>query len=169
VKCNRARRLANELIMAAPGEAAPRDSAATQELDQHLWSCARCRAEAAELRALRSRLRELGDRPAPDNLAARAMSALRLERFRRLRRAPLRRTALYLRRAVVAGAAAAAIAGAGAYLARNLPGGSNSQAAVSANVAPLLMEYADFRGAQPFGDRDGMLMVRAHVEEGQRR
>jgi anti-sigma factor RsiW len=155
--------------MAVPGEAAPSDTAGEQELDQHLSSCAQCRAEIAELRVLRARLRELGGRPAPANLAGRTMSALRLDQFRRRRRVPLRRTALYLRRAVAAGVAAAAIAGAGAYLARSRPGGGSSQTAVSASVAPLVMEYTDFRGAQPFGDRDGMLMVRAHVEEGQRR
>jgi anti-sigma factor RsiW len=166
VNCERARRLANDIIYLAAGEAAAQDGAEIPaELEEHLWSCPNCRAEMAKLRALRCRLRALGNRPAPDDLASRTMSAIRLDHRHR---AAARRSALHLRRALAAAAAAAAIAAGGAYLATPRASGPRADRAVSANVAPLVMEYADYRGAQPLGDRDAMALVRARMKEQKR-
>lgn len=168
MKCERARRLVEDVIFASEGEASARDDLGiTPALEEHLWSCPRCRAAMRELRDLRSQLRALGNRCAPDHLVPRAMRAVRLE-WRR-RRAAVQRTRAYLRRALVAAAAVAAIAAAGAYLTAHRAPNFAADNSVTANVAPLVMEYADFRGAQPFGDRDGMTLVETQMAEGQRR
>ena len=175
MKCERARRLAAEISWAQPGEAEAGlpagggpGSAIAPELEEHLWSCPGCRAELTELRSLRSQLRALGDRHPPDALAQRTMILVRQEQRRRRAVAP-RRTHVHLRRTAAAAAAAAAIAAGGLYVAVHRPAPTASHSAVTANVAPLVMEYADFRGAQPFGDRDGMTLVRAHMEEEKQR
>ena len=166
MNCEHARRLANEVTWPAPKPPAAQDLAEIPtDLEEHLWSCPACRTELTELRALRCRLRALGDRPAPDHLAPRTMSAIRLDHRHH---SSARRSALHLRRALAAAAAAAAIAAGGAYLAIHRASGTSADRAVSANVAPLVMEYADFRGAQPFGDRDAAALWRAHMKERKR-
>ena len=139
-------------------------------LEEHLWSCPACRAKLQELTALRRQLRALGNRSAPPDFASRAMSAVRLQqrrsRSRRARR-PLR-LRLHLRRALAAAAAAAAVAAAGAYFATHRAQAPTIVAPVKADVAPLVMEYTDFRAAQPFGDRDGMAMFRARADQERR-
>jgi len=138
------------------------------ELEQHLWSCPACRAKLQELAALRRRLRALGNRPAPPDFASRAMSAVRREQRRAQPRRARRRLRLHLRRALAAAAAAAAVAAAGAYFATHRAEAPTIVAPVKADVAPLVMEYTDFRAAQPFGDRDGMAMFRARADQERR-
>lgn len=166
MNCEHARRLANQVTWPASETAAAQDVAEIPaDLEEHLWSCPACRTELTELRALRCRLRALGNRPAPDHLAPRIVSAIRLDHRRH---ASARRSALHLRRALAAAAAAAAIAAGGAYLVTHRASGTGADRAVSANVAPLVTEYADFRGAQPFGDRDAAAIVRARMKERKR-
>lgn len=167
MKCERARRLVEDIIFASEGEASPRDDVGiAPALEEHLWSCARCRAAMRELRILRSQLHALGHRRAPQDLLPRAMRAVRLD-WRH--RSAMRRTSVHLRRALVAGAAAVVIAAAGAYLAGHRTSNLAAGSSVTANVAPLVMEYADFRSAQPFGDRDGMTLAATQTAEGPRR
>ena len=170
MKCERARQLAHEIVGGTGKDGVPGDRAnVVAELEEHLWSCPECRTEMEELRVFRSRLRGLGNRRAPDGLVSRTMSAVRLEQRRRRRaRRPVH---VFVRRALAAAAAVAAIAAAGAYLAGQRPGDPTSTptGGVSANVAPLVMEYADYRGAQPFGERDGMALIRARMEEEKQR
>jgi anti-sigma factor RsiW len=166
VNCEHARRLANEVTWPAPKSGADDHVAGIPaDLEEHLWSCPACRAHMAELRELRCSLRALGNRPAPDHLAPRIMSAVRIDHRRH---ASVHRSALHLRRAIAAVAAAAAIAAGAAYLAIHRGSGAASDRAVSANVAPMVTEYADFRSAQPFGDRDAAALVRARMKEQKR-
>lgn len=168
MKCERARRLAEEMIFADPQQASiGGDLGSVAQFEEHLWSCSDCRAQMKELRILRSQLRALGNRRAPAELVPRTMRALRREQWRR--RALMRRGVLRLRRVAAAVAAVAVIAGVGAYLTGHQPRAATGGAAVTANVAPLVMEYADFRGVQPFGDRDGMTVMLAHMEESKQR
>jgi predicted anti-sigma-YlaC factor YlaD len=159
VKCDHARQLANDLSWA--GEAKPgSDVIIPDELEEHLWACAACRAELAELRELRLRLGELRRTRPPEHLIHRTMAALRSERRQRQR--SVHRLRVYAARALAAGVAVAALAVGGAYLANHR---SSASATVAPNVKPLVAEYADFRGAQPFGDRDGLPLVLSHVQE----
>lgn len=165
MKCERVRQLAKDIIWATQVDAPGENSDIAPDLAQHLRSCPDCRREFDELRALNAELRALGNRRAPSQLISRTMSAIRVERRRR--RKARRLTPLYLRRALAAGVVAAAIAATGAYLAGQRPQSPAADTPVSATVAPLVMEYADFRGAQPFGDRDAMTLIRSHMEERQ--
>jgi anti-sigma factor RsiW len=135
------------------------------EFEAHLWTCPDCRAYLEQLQALRSRLRRLGHEVVPEDLRSRVMSAVRAE-HRRMRRP--RAVRLRLRRALAAAAAALALVAAGLYAATHRPQGL-LRPVPDQQVAPLVMEYADFRGAQPFGDRDGMTLVETQMAEGQRR
>ena len=162
MKCDHARRLAHELSWT--GEASSgSDIIIPDELEEHLWACPECRAELAELRELRSRLRALGNRRPPENLARRTMATLRSERWRR--RQSVRRVRIYIPRALAAGAAAAAIAIGGAYLAGHR---SAPTTTVTPQVKPLVAAYADFRGTQPFGGGDGMPILVSVQENDQR-
>lgn len=164
MNCERARRLAHDMGGKAGAPAAGRESGIAAELERHLWSCPPCRAYLEQLRVLRTDLRALGNRRAPDGLGPRTMSALRLQQRRRRPRRPARR---YWRQALAAAVAAAAVVATGAYLATHraeIPAGG---APLQGSIAPLVMEYTDFRAAQPFGDRDGMALIRARVEQQQ--
>ena len=97
-----------------------------------------------------------------------ASSTARKSKSTRRPTSPRRPARRYWRRALAAAAAAAAVVATGAYLATHraeIPAGG---APLQGSVAPLVMEYADFRAAQPFGDRDGMALIRARVEQQQR-
>lgn len=168
MNCKRAQRLAHDLIgEEREGGAGRPQTAASAALEQHLWSCPACRAQVERLRALRLQLASLGGRRAPYDLATRVMAALRVERQRARRRkvAP----PLSVRRAALAAVLTAALAAGGAYFALHRGQGVSRGETVSANVAPLVMEYTDFRSAQPLADHDGMALIRASLEEEHRR
>lgn len=162
MKCEHARRLAHELSWAGETSSGG-DIIMPDELEEHLWACPECRAELAELRELRSRLRALGNRRPPENLAPRTMAALRSERRRQQQ--SVRRVRVYIPRALAAGAAAAAIAIGGAYLAGHR---SAPTTTVTPQVRPLVAAYSDFRSAQPFGSDDAMPMF-VDVQENDKR
>lgn len=169
MNCERARRMAHEISCSGSRElAAEPGLSGMAELEEHLWSCPACRAKLQELTALRRQLRALGNRSAPPDFASRTMSAVRLQQRRSRSRRARRPLRLHLRRALAAAAAAAAVAAAGAYFATHRPEAPTIAAPVKADVAPLVMEYTDFRAAQPFGDRDGMAMFRARADQERR-
>jgi len=167
VNCKRARRVAHEIdwqqVSESPGGERP---AHAMELEQHLAACPECRAHVQELHQVRVQLHALGERRAPADFASLTMSKVRLEQRRGHRaRRPARSAGA---RALAAAMAAVVIAAALVYLSLHYAGTRAAAPPVRAGMAPLLQEYSDFRAAQPFGDHDGMAVIRARMGQQQR-
>lgn len=160
MNCKQAKRMAHALISNRICEDPAADQPmVSEELEEHLWSCAQCRAELEELRTLQAGLRERRCHHAPAQLAARTMSALRVER-RRMRRTQ-RRWAWGRIGWTVAGAVTAVAIAIGLYFAGYRAGATVARA--PGQPAATSPTYADVRGADLLNER-GVGALRSTIE-----